>query len=158
MKKLTVTLAVLITALATNAASFKWTSGNIYGSDGATKWAGEVVLHAYLASGSADDAIVAATFTPTTAGTVNFTFDNDELVGGNLYSFFMTVVDSANNKMWTSDIKQATANATSTAAVAFGSQAASTQTASNWAPIPEPTSAFLLLLGLGGLALKRKRA
>ncbi|MBR4616199.1 MAG: PEP-CTERM sorting domain-containing protein [Kiritimatiellae bacterium] len=33
-----------------------------------------------------------------------------------------------------------------------------TQNASNWAAVPEPTSGLLLLLGMAGLALKRKRA
>ena len=33
-----------------------------------------------------------------------------------------------------------------------------TKTASNWQAVPEPTSGLLLLLGMAGLALKRKRA
>ena len=32
------------------------------------------------------------------------------------------------------------------------------QTASNWAAVPEPTSGLLMLLGMAGFALKRKRA
>ena len=42
--------------------------------------------------------------------------------------------------------------------VAFGNMATATQNAGNWAAVPEPTSGLLLLLGMAGLALKRKRA
>lgn len=37
-------------------------------------------------------------------------------------------------------------------------QLAGMQTASNWTAVPEPTSGLLMLLGMAGLALKRKRA
>lgn len=42
----------------------------------------------------------------------------------------------------------------------FGSMAAATKDASSWTTmsVPEPTSGLLLLLGVAGLALKRKRA
>ena len=50
--------------------------------------------------------------------------------------------------------------------VSLGNQKTLTQTASNWAtvatsgssPIPEPTSGLLLVLGVAGLALRRRRA
>ena len=44
--------------------------------------------------------------------------------------------------------------------VAFGSMADATHDASSWTTVaaPEPTSGLLLLLGVAGLALKRKRA
>lgn len=35
---------------------------------------------------------------------------------------------------------------------------AASQTASNWQSVPEPTSGLLMLLGMAGLALRRKRA
>ena len=51
-------------------------------------------------------------------------------------------------------------SATGTKALAFGSQASITQAAGGWTStsVPEPTSGLLMLLGMAGLALRRKRA
>ena len=54
-------------------------------------------------------------------------------------------------------IKQGAAAATSTTTVGFANMTSATA-ASNWQSVPEPTSGLLLLLGMAGLALKRKRA
>ena len=40
----------------------------------------------------------------------------------------------------------------------IGGEAGSMSTATGWTAVPEPTSGLLLLLGVAGLALKRKRA
>ena len=51
--------------------------------------------------------------------------------------------------------------ATATVTVNFGNMATATQTASNWVggeAVPEPTSGLLMLLGMAGLALRRRRA
>ena len=50
------------------------------------------------------------------------------------------------------------AQATTTPTVGFGNMATATQAAGAWAAVPEPTSGLLMLLGMAGLALKRKRA
>ena len=44
--------------------------------------------------------------------------------------------------------------------LAFGSQATATQAAGAWTAtaVPEPTSGLLMLLGMAGLALRRRRA
>lgn len=154
MKKIMIMAASLVMAVATHAASFNWAAANIFGSDLTTKYSGEINLYAVI---DGTDTLV-NTYTAA-SGVVNKTssaFTNDSLVGGNDYDFYFTFVD--NGKKFTSGIKNVGALATATATIAFGNMATATQTASNWAPIPEPTSAFLLLLGLGGLALKRKRA
>ena len=49
-------------------------------------------------------------------------------------------------------------SSTGTKVLAFGTQATATQTAGAWTAVPEPTSGLLMLLGLAGLALKRKVA
>ena len=49
-------------------------------------------------------------------------------------------------------------SATGIKTFAFGSQTSYTQGAGKWSAVPEPTSGLLLLLGMAGLALKRKVA
>ena len=161
MKKIMLALAVVVLAVAANAASFKWTASNLYGADGA-KFAGEVTLMAYAVGGTADDAFVAATFTPTTAGVVNYTFSNDSLVGGTSYNFFFTATQTVDGKdyVFTSAEKQnVAAQALTTPTLGFGNMATASQAAGAWAAadVPEPTSGLLLLLGVAGLALRRKQ-
>ena len=48
MKKITMLVAVIMTAVVAQAASFKWSAANIYGSDGVTKWSGDVQLYAVI--------------------------------------------------------------------------------------------------------------
>ena len=71
-------------------------------------------------------------------------------------SFYYVISDSG--KALTSDTKSGAALATGATSLNFGNQATYTQTAGNWAAVPEPTSGLLMLLGMAGLALKRKRA
>ena len=161
MKKIMLALAVAVLAVAANAASFKWTAANIYGADG-NKYAGEVTLMAYAVGGTAADAFAVTTFTPTTAGSVSTTFSSDSLVGGTYYNFFFTATQTIDGKdyVFTSAEKQnIQAQATSTPGIGFGNMATATQAAGAWAAadVPEPTSGLLLLLGVAGLALRRKQ-
>ena len=150
MKKILVVVAVAMMAVAANAAAFSWRAGNIYGSDGKTKWSGEVTL---FATGIAD----AIYSTTASAGTINIaSFTTDKVTGGNYYDFYMVIEDSG--KKFTSSTVSVGAQATATAAITFGNMTSQTQNASNWAAVPEPTSGLLMLLGVAGLALKRKRA
>ena len=83
-------------------------------------------------------------------------------------SAFAVVVDSsdlasAKNYFLVSGGAEKTAtftSATGMKALAWGSQASITQSAGGWTStsVPEPTSGLLMLLGMAGLALRRKRA
>ena len=152
MKKLIVLAAVIVAGVVANAASFKWTAGNMYGSDATTKWAGTVNLYAIV-----DDVKTLVDSATTANGTVaNKSFSSDALAGGSYYDFFFTIEDGG--KTFTSQTVNVGAQATSVATITFGNMASATQNASNWAAVPEPTSGLLMLLGVAGLALKRKCA
>ena len=79
---------------------------------------------------------------------------------------FAVVVDStdlasAQNYFLASGGAEKTATFTSATGAknfGWGSQATITQAAGGWTAVPEPTSGLLLLLGMAGLALKRKVA
>ena len=155
MKKIMVMLAVVAAAVVANAASFNWQAANIFGSDGTTKYSGTVELYAVI--DGVDTLVSTAT---ANAGAISRTateFDSDKLVVGNTYDFFLKIED--NGKTFTSDVKSISAQQSSTSTVNFGNMTSQTQNAANWAAadVPEPTSGLLLLLGVAGLALRRKQ-
>ena len=157
MKKLLVLATVIVAGVAANAASFNWQAANIYGADGTTKFSGTATLYAII-EGSATEVNV-ATVTSGAIAKANTTFSDDRLLGTGNYDFYFVIED--NGKQFTSATKaDVAAQATATVTVNFGNMATATQNAANWqsSAVPEPTSGLLMLLGLAGLALKRKRA
>lgn len=170
MKKLLVLAAVLAAGVAANAASFKWTAANVYGADGSTKFTGTAEIYAYLSTATVGDAVkvvdayvVGGTFKSDASGTANgFTYEWSDAVGDKTYNFFFVIEDSGKEfNSATSNpsvIKSGIAATTATTTVGFANMATATQTAGNWAAVPEPTSGLLILLGMAGLALRRRRA
>lgn len=166
MRRLLVMAAIAVIGTVTNAATFKWTGGNIYTSNGSDKLTGTVAIMAYttdLASAVkvVDAYVVGGTLKSDAVGTANgFTYDWTDAVGGTAYNFYMIIEDNGKtidtSVSSPTKIVAATAQATSTPTVAFSSMATVTQTASNWAAVPEPTSGLLMLLGVAGLALRRR--
>ena len=145
--------AMIAVGLVANAASFNWSAGNLYAVNGTSKFTGDVTLYAVI-SGTAT---AVSTVTASTAGAIaKTTFSNDAFEAGTYYDFYFTYTDGS--KMFTSDTKNVAAQATSTPSITFGNMTSATQNPSNWQTVPEPTSGLLVLLGLAGLALKRKRA
>ena len=162
MKKVLIFAALVVAGVAANAASFKWSGANIYGSDG-TKWTGEVAIYAYATTATAADA-VQVTSTSITSGALALTYEWDAASVGTTYNFYMVIEDG--DKLFDSSastpvvLKQGAAQVSGTTTVAFGNMTTATLTnaSSSWQSVPEPTSGLLMLLGMAGFALRRKRA
>ncbi len=187
MKKIMMAAAIICAAVGTQAATANWkvSAAQIFdGTGGTTKYAGnayffnadaidQAALFAlftsdptfdltaqtgYLASGTVANGVI-------NANTAANQFGAFEQASGK-YNFFFVLVDG--DKMYLSANAAANASGTDNAQqISFGSQAAGSKLTSEgfsapgqWATaaIPEPTSGLLLLLGVAGLALKRKRA
>ena len=160
MKKLIIIAVAAVTSVVANAASVKWTAANVYSSDPTTKLAVGSTVSLYAAqvvSSVVGDYSVVDTFTLTAAGAVSKTSVIDSISANETWNFYYVFEDGG--KAFTSAVKEnVTIAAVGTTQVAFGNQQSATQNPSNWAAVPEPTSGLLLLLGMAGLALKRKRA
>jgi len=153
MKKLVVMIMAAMLATIASAASFKWSAANIYGPDG-NKFTGTADLYAVGVDGVLQTANVSAGAVSASATQ----FSTDKLTGGNTYDFYFVITDSTSGKQFTSPAKEGVlAQATSTVGITFGNMQNATQASNAWATVPEPTSALLMVLGIAGLALKRKR-
>ena len=161
MKKLLIIATVVISAIAANVASFKWSAANIYDpTDSTAKLAsgsGTATLYAYLSTADASTAVVVATTALTSDGGITKTFeDTTNFTVGNDYTFFFTL--EANGYELTSGTVTKGATVATTENVNFGNFKTATTTGGAWQSVPEPTSGLLMLLGMAGLALKCKRA
>ena len=170
MKKLLILAAAVVAGVAANAATFKWTGANIYGSDGTTKFTGTVEIYAYLSTETVADAVkvvdafvVSGTMKSDATGTANgFTYNWTGANVGDTYNFYMVFEDGGktfdSSASTPSVIKSGVAYDSQTATVAFSNMLTATQAAGSWSSVPEPTSGLLMLLGMAGLALRRRRA
>ena len=175
MKKIIVAVALACAAVFAQAASFDWSASRVYDSSGTlTSTTGYLVLTSDMAR---DDAVTAiskgniASVTSAAKNSASFangsmsasaanTFDYTIAAGESLSAFFV-VVDG--DKAFVSAVASAVAVETGSSTFVFGNQKTATQSAANWMSTggeqaPEPTSGMLLLIGLAGLALRRKQA
>lgn len=186
MKKLIIALAVGLTAVALNAATATWSLTNITDSEKNTAQAGmlayfldastystftanvtklannEMEASAFLSYvtdnkvyESASKVVSGRTGTSINVSQVSGSFSAGDTLAGYIVLFDTDDVSTAEYFAYTTT-KSATVNAAGgNIALSYGTFAAGT---SGWTAVPEPTSGLLVLLGMAGLALKRKRA
>lgn len=91
-------------------------------------------------------------------GTLTTSAGNSESWTGYIIIVDSTDYTTAQHAYVTAEVTKATGASGQAATLAFNSNTG-TQTAGNWyGAVPEPTSGLLFLLGVAGLALKRRRA
>ena len=181
MKKIMVFAACVMLAAVTNAASVGWTmatgstayAGNAYsffviGQNGTESIA---TITALLDAGADFSSYAFGTGVAPANGNITMTAANSgkTLTNGETYTGFFVLFDSDTLKAGDTKYivlsgqpgltKQVTASAASVTFVA-GNVSSTLSNASNWQTYaaPEPTSGLLMLLGVAGLALRRRRA
>jgi len=186
MKKIMLAAAFAFVAFASQAAALNWTIQNIKTDDGATAGTGNAIMlfvSSYTGAvelNTASEASIVAMLKDgnvagaTALGSVTKTVGANGLVAGatglsgfvkdETISAFAIVFNAANAEDATKFAVLHTAadsykwsNNTAPVSLVFGDQTAATA-AGNWQAIPEPTSGLLMLVGLAGLALRRRRA
>ena len=185
MKKLMFMLAAVAMAVGAHGASVYWTCTNVKdGSGNAINGVAYFINAATLSQSdfaalSGADAFNTAlsgmySYTPTDAG--KYSVGSTDAVANSAlgladssdYSVYLAVFDTAtitdSSKYYLTEVKDlATYSGTAAAQIKWGSQSTASQAAGAWSDVkgsavPEPTSGLLMLVGLAGLALRRRRA
>ena len=173
MKKLIITTAAIAFAALSQAATVDWSVFEISSKTDTSGTASGLAVYfvdsAVISQSAATSALAANDFSfldsAFSAGTsvdgeayaTAGTYGNGVLVKGYAIIFDTAVATSAANYFMTAEASASTGGAGQPASIEF--YATETASASSWTAVaPEPTSGLLLLLGMAGLALKRKRA
>ena len=172
MKKLIMALAIVAVAGMTQAASFKWSTGaltapNSDGSAGATTaaeatgtWLASISLYSDAACTTAIEGLTGNSSSTVNAmgsniagtfGGATFAYDNSTRYYAILELSYTTAAGTQTLK---TDVVSTTLRTTGTTTLNFSTAISNAQ----WSAVPEPTSGLLMLLGMAGLALRRKRA
>ena len=181
MKKIMFMLGAVVMAASVQAAAVSWTCTNVKDSDGNKISGVAYFINAATLSQDAFKALSGAdafntalsgmySYTPTEAG--KYTVASSAAVENSTlglsdstsYSVYLAVFDTAtitdsSNYYLTTPATLQTLTGSNYAQVKWGSQSTASQAAGAWTSVnvPEPTSGLLMLVGLAGLALRRRR-
>ena len=180
MKKLMFILAAVAMAAGVQAASVSWTCTNVKDGDG-----NAISGIAYFVNAATLGQSEVATFTkasdwttalsgmysypPDTAGKYTSAAVDNATLGladATAQQAYLVIFDTATitdaSHYYMTELKSVTTySGTETAQIKWGSQSTASQASGAWTSVqgvPEPTSGLLMLIGLAGLALRRKRA
>ena len=180
MKKLMFMLAAVAVAACTQAASVSWTCTNV--KDGSGNAIDGIAYFVNAATLSQSDAKAftkasewttalsgAYSYSPSAAGKYTSTAIDNATLGlsdatasqAYLVIFDTAAITDASHYYMTEVKSFETLSGSYEAQVKWGSQSTASQAAGAWtsvSPVPEPTSGLLMLIGMAGLALRRKRA
>ena len=187
MKKLMFVLGAVVMAASVQAAAVSWTCTNVKDSTGGKINGVAYFINAATLSQSDFRALSGAdafntalsgmySWTPSDHGYTAGKYNGDDVANAALglsdategYSVYLAIFDTAtitdtSNYYLTSAQSLDTLSGTYSASVAFGNQSTPSQAEGAWSAVkgsavPEPTSGLLMLVGLAGLALRRRRA
>ncbi len=143
MKKLMIAAAIVCAAVVSHGAAFSWDGFDITDING-DAYTGSAILHCVeVESISSTGEIAGGELT-------GDDFSSDLFVAGSTYNFYFTSEDAEGNTYKSETV--------SAAAWGVGASSFSFEGLGTWTPVPEPTSGLLFLLGMAGLALKRRKA
>ncbi len=142
-----------------------------YTTAGGDRLTGKDGMLAYLNENALGAGGTAVTWTPTTAGTYSvntgaYTNEQLGLANSTEYTLYAVIFDDTianldeETKMFVTGTKTATTKGEGSTNQPFmiGNQGTRSQDPANWNNVPEPTSGLLMLIGMGALALRRRRA
>ena len=174
MKKLMLAMAAAALTAVSYGSACSWTMTNVY-QPGTTDQSNGYLAYLFiedatitgtsyitsLIDAGTSIASLAKSTGSTSAGKINIAGVEAGLAASTAYTAFAVIFDAesqdkATNYMVTKEVTKNVNAMGASVAFGFGTQAASTWTSTS--AVPEPTSGLLLLLGMAGLALKRKRA